>query len=161
MTFLWSEALWLLSAVPLLSAAYVYVLRHRVKASARYAGMTWYRPSAALMHAVKNRLPACLLLIALIAMVIAIARPIATITLPATSCHRLPPLSRVKNWRCRSLTASWACERQTRAPSALRAATETAIHLVGGGGPGRGAVDDRTDFAVGQNIAGTNDHTDT
>ena len=84
MTFLWSEALWLLSAVPLLSAAYVYVLRHRVKASARYAGMTWYRPSAALMHSVKNRLPACLLLIALIAMVIAIARPIATITLPAT-----------------------------------------------------------------------------
>ena len=84
MTFLWSEALWLLSAVPLLSAAYVYVLRHRVKASARYAGITWYRPSAALMHSVKNRLPACLLLIALIAMVIAIARPIATITLPAT-----------------------------------------------------------------------------
>jgi len=84
MTFLWSEALWLLSAVPLLSAAYVYVLRHRVKASARYAGMTWYRPSAALMHAVKNRLPACLLLIALIAMIIAIARPVATVTLPAT-----------------------------------------------------------------------------
>jgi len=84
MTFLWSEALWLLSAVPLLSAAYVYVLRHRVKATARYTGMTWYRPSDALMHAVKNRLPACLLLIALIAMIIAIARPVATVTLPAT-----------------------------------------------------------------------------
>ena len=47
------------------------------------------------------------------------------------------------------------------APPALRAAAETAIHLIGGGGPGRGAVDDRTDFAVGQNVAGTNDHTDT
>ena len=48
-----------------------------------------------------------------------------------------------------------------RAPPALRAATETAIHLVGGGRSGRRAVDDRTDFAVGQNVAGTNDHTDT
>ena len=47
------------------------------------------------------------------------------------------------------------------APPALRAAAETAIHLIGGGGPGWGAVDDRTDFAVGQNVAGTNDHTDT
>ena len=48
-----------------------------------------------------------------------------------------------------------------RAPPALRAAAETAIHLIGGGGPGGGAVDDRTDVAVGQNVAGTNDHTDT
>ena len=48
-----------------------------------------------------------------------------------------------------------------RAPPALRTAAETAIHLVGGGRPGRSAVDNRADFAVGQNVAGTNDHTDT
>ena len=48
-----------------------------------------------------------------------------------------------------------------RAPPALRAAAKTAIHLIGGGRPGGSAVDDRTDFAVGQNVAGTNDHTDT
>ena len=48
-----------------------------------------------------------------------------------------------------------------RAPPALRAAAKAAIHLIGGGGPGGSAVDDRTDFAVGQNVAGTNDHTDT
>ena len=48
-----------------------------------------------------------------------------------------------------------------RAPPALRAAAKAAIHLIGGGGTGGSAVDDRTDFAVGQNVAGTNDHTDT
>ena len=45
-----------------------------------------------------------------------------------------------------------------RAAPALRAATETAVDLVGGGGPGRGAVDCRPHVAVGKNVAGTNDH---
>src|SRR3954467_2904418 len=48
-----------------------------------------------------------------------------------------------------------------RAPPTLRAAAKAAIHLIGGGGPGRGAVDHRTDFAVGQNVAGTNNHQNT
>jgi hypothetical protein len=45
-----------------------------------------------------------------------------------------------------------------RTPSALRAAPEAAVNLVGSGGPGRGSIDRRPDVAIGKNVAGTNDH---
>src|SRR4051812_41983998 len=47
---------------------------------------------------------------------------------------------------------------RARAPPALRAASEATIDLVGGRGARRGGVDNRADFPVTQNIAGTNDH---
>ena len=82
MTFQWPEFLWLLAALPLLVALYVYILRRRKKFAVRYSnlallkeargGATWRR-----------HVPPFLLLVGLAALVVAIARPSAVMTLPS------------------------------------------------------------------------------
>ena len=84
MTFLWPELLWLLLVLPLLLAAYVLVLRRKKKLALRYASLAhgaarrWARASASRRH-----VPPVLFLLALAAMLLAIARPQAAITLPS------------------------------------------------------------------------------
>jgi Ca-activated chloride channel family protein len=43
MTFLWPEFLWLLALVPLLVAAYFFILRRKAKSALRYASLTMVR----------------------------------------------------------------------------------------------------------------------
>ena len=81
MKFLWPQALWLLLAVPLLLAAYVYALRRRTTAAARFPGLA----TAAGQHTgrIFRRVPPLLFLIAIATMIVAIARPVAVVTLPS------------------------------------------------------------------------------
>ncbi len=84
MRFLWPEMLWLLLLIPLLVGAYVFALRRRKKAAVRYASLTLIRdalgprPAAAPPHSAG----ACSCW-RLTAAIIAMARPTATLTLPA------------------------------------------------------------------------------
>ena len=81
MTFLFTPALWLLLAVPPLVAAYIFVARRREKNAFRYLPlMTGGRPGRA---GWRRHLPPALLLLALITLILASARPAATITLAA------------------------------------------------------------------------------
>jgi Ca-activated chloride channel family protein len=81
MTFLFTPALWLLLAVPPLVAAYVFVARRREKNAFRFLPlMTGGRPGRA---GWRRHLPPALLLLALITLILASARPAATITLAA------------------------------------------------------------------------------
>ena len=80
MRFLWPQALWLLLAVPLLAAGYVHALRRRTAAAARFPGL-----AAAAGHdtgRILRRVPPLLFLVALATMIVAIARPVAVVTLP-------------------------------------------------------------------------------
>src|SRR3954465_7864192 len=82
MTFQWPEFLWLLAGLPLLVPLYVYLLRRRKKFPLRYsrlallktarAGSTWRR-----------HVPPAILLVALGALIVAVARPNAVMTLPS------------------------------------------------------------------------------
>ena len=81
MTFLFMPALWLLLAVPPLVAAYIYVARRREKNAFRYLPLlTGGRPGK---MGWRRHLPPALLLLALIVLILASARPAATITLAA------------------------------------------------------------------------------
>lgn len=81
MTFLFMPALWLLLAVPPLVAAYIFVARRREKNAFRFLPlMTGGRPGRA---GWRRHLPPALLLLALIVLILASARPAATITLAA------------------------------------------------------------------------------
>jgi len=82
MTFQWPEMLWLLAAVPVLVAGYVLLLRRKKKAAARYANFALVRDAIGAGPAIRRHLPPLVLLMALCAMVIAIARPSAVVTLP-------------------------------------------------------------------------------
>jgi Ca-activated chloride channel family protein len=82
MSFQWPEALWLGALLPLLVALYVHLLRRRKKFAVQFsslgllrqamAGVTWRR-----------HVPPAIMLVALGALIVAIARPSATLTLPS------------------------------------------------------------------------------
>jgi Ca-activated chloride channel family protein len=82
MTFLWPELLWLMLVLPLLLAAYIFVLRRKKKLALRYASLGLVREAMGAAQRVKRHIPPALFFVALAAMLVALARPQATITLP-------------------------------------------------------------------------------
>ncbi|MFT4174310.1 MAG: VWA domain-containing protein [Rhodocyclaceae bacterium] len=83
MVFLWPELLWLLLAVPLLILLYVWLLRRRKKAVVDYAQLSLVRAAMGGGARWRRHVPPTLFLLALVAMLIATARPTAVITLPS------------------------------------------------------------------------------
>jgi Ca-activated chloride channel family protein len=83
MDFLWPQMLWLPSALPLLVAGYLLILRHRKKAAVRYASLSTVREAMRGGPAIRRHIPALLVLLAIGAMLLSVARPAAVITLPS------------------------------------------------------------------------------
>jgi Ca-activated chloride channel family protein len=83
MTFLWPEMLWLLLMVPGLVAAYFFLLRRKKQAALRYASLSIVKEAMGPRQRFRRHIPPVLFLLALIAMILAIARPAALVTLPS------------------------------------------------------------------------------
>ena len=83
MTFLWPELLWLLVAVPALIGLYVLLLRRKKQQVLRYASLGMVRDAMGAGQRFRRHVPPLLFLLALIVLIVAIARPTATITLPS------------------------------------------------------------------------------
>src|SRR6476619_6682156 len=83
MKFLWPEMLLWLLAVPLLVAAYVYWLRRKKKGAVRYPSLALLRAAMGPGDRIRRHVPPALLLLSLTAMLVAIARPTAMVTLPS------------------------------------------------------------------------------
>jgi Ca-activated chloride channel family protein len=83
MTFLWPQALWVLLAAPLLVAGYVLWLRRRKKNAVRYSSLDLVKAAIGPGERIRRHLPPALLLLSLVAMIVAIARPTALVTLPS------------------------------------------------------------------------------
>ena len=83
MTFLWPHLLWLLAVVPLIVAAYVYLLRRKKKVAVRYASLAMVKEAMGAGQTVRRHVPPLLFLLALVAMIVAIARPAAVVSLPS------------------------------------------------------------------------------
>ena len=82
MTFAWPEMLWLMLVLPLLLAAYLLVLRRKKKLALRYASLAIVRDAMGVGQRIKRHIPPLLFFVALAAMLLALARPQATVTLP-------------------------------------------------------------------------------
>jgi Ca-activated chloride channel family protein len=82
MSFQWPEMLWLMLAVPLLVALYVWLLNRRKRFAVRYANLALVKEAMGGLSW-RRHLPPALLLVALAVMIAAIARPTATVTLPS------------------------------------------------------------------------------
>ena len=86
MTFIWPTMLILLLAVPLLVAGYVRVQQRRQRLVALYgnpalvSGAAARRPGA--LEAARRHIPAALFLLALVVLIVALARPQAMVSLP-------------------------------------------------------------------------------
>jgi Ca-activated chloride channel family protein len=83
-TFLWPQLLWLLLALPLLILLYVWLLRRRKQAALRYASLSIVREAMGKGPGWRRHVPPVLLLFAIATMLLASARPMATIVLPST-----------------------------------------------------------------------------
>jgi Ca-activated chloride channel family protein len=83
MKFLWPSLLWLLLTVPLIVAAYVVALRRRKKSALRYASLDLVKDALGARHALRRHVPPALFLLALVLLILAIARPAAVVSLPS------------------------------------------------------------------------------
>jgi Ca-activated chloride channel family protein len=83
MSFAWPEMLWLLLLVPALAGAYVLLLRRKKKAAIRYASLSLIREALGANQRFRRHLPPVLFLLALTLLLVAIARPMAVVTLPS------------------------------------------------------------------------------
>ncbi|HLS54840.1 MAG TPA: VWA domain-containing protein [Zeimonas sp.] len=83
MSFLWPNMLWLLLAIPMLVGLYLWLLHRRKRVAIRYAGLAMVREAMTASQGWRRHLPPLLFLLSLTAMVVAIARPTAVVTLPS------------------------------------------------------------------------------
>lgn len=83
MIFLWPHLLWLLLTVPVIVGAYLYLLRQKKRAVARYSNLSMLREAMSSSSPLRRHMPPVVFLFALVAMIVAIARPAAVVTLPS------------------------------------------------------------------------------
>jgi Ca-activated chloride channel family protein len=83
MKFLWPELLWLLLVMPVLVLLYVVILRRKKKAAVRYASLTMVKDALGAGQRFRRHVPPLLFLLAIAVMIVAVARPVAIVTLPS------------------------------------------------------------------------------
>jgi Ca-activated chloride channel family protein len=83
MSFLWPALLVLLLIVPLASVAYILLLRRRGRYAVRYSSLSLVREAAAHQTWWRRHLPFIFFLFALASLAFAMARPVATVTVPS------------------------------------------------------------------------------
>lgn len=85
MEFIWSHFLYLLGLIPLLILAYIWILRRRRPVSVRFSSLSLVRDALPKQSKWKRHLPFALFLLALSSLMMAMARPVSTITVPASN----------------------------------------------------------------------------
>src|SRR4051812_46444792 len=83
MNFLWPQNLWLMAALPLLVLVYVWLMRRKKKTALRYASLSIVKEAMGARQSMKRHIPPALFLLAMAAMLLSAARPVAVITLPS------------------------------------------------------------------------------
>ncbi|MBC5765277.1 VWA domain-containing protein [Ramlibacter albus] len=83
MNFLWPQNLWFLLALPLLVLAYLWLLRRKKKMAVRYASLSIVKEAMGKGQQMRRHIPPALFLLAMAAMLLATARPVAVVTLPS------------------------------------------------------------------------------
>lgn len=83
MSFLWTPLLVLLLIVPLAILAYILLLRRRGRYAVRYSSLSLVREAASHQTWWRRHLPFIFFLFALASLALAMARPVATVTVPS------------------------------------------------------------------------------
>ena len=83
MTFAWPEMLWLLAAVPVLVALYAWLVGRKRKIAVRYASFAMVKDAMGPSSRFRRHIPPLLFLLAIVSMIMAMARPAAVVTLPS------------------------------------------------------------------------------
>jgi Ca-activated chloride channel family protein len=83
MSFLWSGSLILLALIPLFIAFYLWLLKHRRRYTVRFSSLALVREAASHQSRWRRHLPFIFFLLAMTSLVMALARPVATVEVPS------------------------------------------------------------------------------
>lgn len=121
MRFLWPELLWLLLAVPAMVAAYAWVLARRRRRALRYASLRLVRAAITPGARIRRHVPPALFLAATATALFAMARPMASVVLPAEFMTLVLAMDVSRSMLAKDV----APDRITAAQTAARAFIET------------------------------------
>jgi Ca-activated chloride channel homolog len=85
MEYLWSPVLYLLGLIPILILAYILILRRRKPYSVRFSSLSLIRTALPKQSQWKRHVPFALFLLAMSSLIMAMARPTSTVTLPSSN----------------------------------------------------------------------------
>jgi Ca-activated chloride channel homolog len=85
MELLWPGFLYLLGLIPVLIIAYIWILRRRRPFAVRYSSLSLVRAALPQQSYWRRHIPFALFLLALSSLIIAVSRPVSTITVPASN----------------------------------------------------------------------------
>jgi Ca-activated chloride channel family protein len=83
MSFLWSGSLVLLGLIPLIAALYLWLLKRRRRYTVRFSSLALVREAASHQSRWRRHLPFLFLLLSMTSLVMAMARPVATVNVPS------------------------------------------------------------------------------
>ena len=83
LTFAWPELLWFFALLPLLIGLYIWLLRRKSKAAVRYANLGMIKEAMGVGAKYRRHVPPALFLLAIALLIVAMARPSATVVLPS------------------------------------------------------------------------------
>lgn len=121
MTFLWAGLLALVLIVPLLAAAYLWSLRRRRPAAARYSSLSLIREAAPSRSRRRRHLPFALFAAAVTALIVALGRPAMVLSVPTNQTTIIL-----------SMDVSGSMCSTDIAPTRIQAAEDAAIAFVNG-----------------------------
>ena len=131
MNFLWPEALSLLVLLPLLVAAYLWLLQRKRKSAVRYANLGMIKEAMGAGSKFRRHVPPALLFLALAALIVAMARPQATVTLPTQKQTIIMALDASGSMRAKDVEPSRLVAMQNAAKQFVQdAAPKTKIGVV-------------------------------
>lgn len=120
MTFIWMDMLWLLLLVPLLVAAYVWLLRRRKKAAVRYANLALVKQAMGKSVGWRRHVPPALFLAAITVLIVAVARPAAVVELASARATVILSMDVSGSMRARDVEPSRIVASQIAAKEFIR-----------------------------------------
>jgi Ca-activated chloride channel family protein len=83
MGWIWPTSLFFLGLIPLLVALYIWAQRRRKRYAVRYSSLSLIREALPRFSQVRRHLPFGLLMLALLSLIVALARPISIVSIPS------------------------------------------------------------------------------
>jgi Ca-activated chloride channel family protein len=121
MDLLWPGFLPLLALVPLMIAAYIWMLRRRRRYAVRFSSLSLVREALTKQSLLRRHLPFALFLLALTSLVFALVRPVAIISVPTNQTAIILTMDVSRSMRATDI-----------APSRLEAAKAAALSFIQG-----------------------------
>jgi Ca-activated chloride channel family protein len=131
LNFLWPELLWLLLVLPLLLLVYIWILRRKSRAAVRYASLGMVKEAMGVGAKIRRHIPPFFYFIAMALLIVATARPTATVTLPTQKQTIILALDASGSMRAKDVEPSRLIASQVAAKQFIQEASQkTRIGLV-------------------------------